>query len=252
MDLQMVMHRRYPQFIPALNEIHSKYKPNIGKITATFGSVLHSKNNTLFSNCLNEGTYDQMQKLLVSCQEWTSQSDWFMSVDYLQTNQCWTVDYIDSEIKARHMLRETEQPTFLRYNHGNGYHDCLAKISFLETTSQLDANATTFEQVIISLRKNFIMASSCLKDVSFEYEVCQSWRGKTFQEAENNLMTQSPNLSLCCSAIITRHLIDDEIRTVTLSLLLKLQDLVDIPFYSHIIESNKRLTNIPFFEPITI
>ena len=254
-ELRLHLHRRYPQLIHATNELHQRSisSKNSNTITATFGSILHSQQNSNFTNKLSETMFDEISKLLTSFQQWSFESDWVMCVNYEHNGQGWCIlhDDIQSPTIEHYILDQS--PLYFSYNHSGGSYDRLLQISFNErNNSQTENSAFAFSMVEISIRKLFRIASSHLSDVLFDFELLQSWYGKSFAEAEENLKNSKPTYSFICMLKGISNLSAEQIWLSLLSLLLKLQDFIDIPFYSNLMQTHEKLNHIPIFTPTII
>lgn len=188
---------------------------------------------------------------------WDSVSEWYLSYDYKaldgvqilvsyendkQQIQCRRhhspamrdIGYEDKHPSLWHLRNYTTRVII------QSYEDCVYP----------ECHPVEFERVSASMRKNFVVQSSCLQMLSWRMEIIQTWTAATIADVEESMLVDDPVCAFTCEILNLPQadiLTDIQKSLVFASLLLKMQDFLDIPNHEVGIEQSPSLTNTPVF-----
>lgn len=249
-----VMRRLVQEFDNARKNIEPVKETGTFATTAVFGRLCHGAQSQFDSN-IAIPEMNTIFTLLSSFDAWDSVSDWFLTYDYHITKD--TNVRVSYENKRQAIQATTRQKlaavdcSYRQANPTLKLGDCLTRIcmSFDQEATTIEEVAA-FQSVTISMRKYFLIRSSNLQSVSFRFELVQYWEGSTPEEVERKLKTISPLCFFQCEVLHTPTLLTESEKSLLfVSLLLKMQDFIDVPMYTRLLQCNDKVsTIIPTFE----
>jgi hypothetical protein len=109
----------------------------------------------------------------------------------------------------------------------------------------LDDDVVQFSSAQMSICKYFLIQSTTTPGVTWRFYLTQRWSGKTITEAEESMLAQvGPECCVQCEAINTSSPTDVQQLLLFSSMILKIQDLLDLSVYQ---KDTKPSTQIPMF-----
>ena len=253
-NFKIQLHRHYPHvysvselladdYTHALNTIQqSGWKDGYLEIEATFGKISYDTHgNERFNNDIPSVVMHEIVNIMNSFAGWSSISDWFLVYDYeVGSRKRVRVSY---ENKTQQITCVHKKPMFRRdlgYREGEAethewkLRDFITRINtkFEERFEHPLDKLLVFSGVRASLRKYFVTPSSILSGISWRMELIQTWTGTTLAEVEEKMTTVPPVCSFECEIVnLPQSNTFNQIQKLLLfsSLILKMQDLLDIP-----------------------
>jgi hypothetical protein len=236
------------------------------EVEAMFGRLCYTTSTGRhFENSLPLDVINKIFTILCSFGEWDSISDWFIVYDYFTSQQ--ERIRVSYENKVQKITRVTKCSLSHRdcaYQHPQKasdrnpddwqLRDYLVRVNMkYESCHKSDEERVEFASVKLSVRKYFVLRSNSLAGVSFKFELIQFWTGKTIQEAEQKMKLEEPQCTFECEIInLPREqtLTNPQKFLLFTSLLLKMQDFLDIPTYTQLLHSHDSATPdcIPTFQ----
>ena len=251
LHFQVQLKRHYPHvydMAKLLSEDYSlaleniKEKQGYLEVEATFGKISYdAKGAERFNHAIPIDVMREIVNILGAFSGWSSISDWFLVYDYdigsrkrvrvSYENQAQQISCIQKKLLFRRDVgyREADDGS-----HEWKLRDFITRINtkFEEKCEYPQDALLAFLGVRVSLRKYFIIPSNNLPGISWRMEVIQTWSGTSLAAVEENMVTQPPICSFECEIINLPQMNTlNSIEKMLLfsSLMLKMQDLLDIP-----------------------
>ena len=271
-NFNIQLYRHYPHVYPVVMKLVQEYNnvlKTVGSMEQGAGEVevealfgrLCAGAAQYFNNTLSVDIMNKMLAMLSSFGSWDLISDWYIVYDYYAHDQTRTrVSYEDKVQRITTIRKDSLSFTDCSYSREEHDHvdqswklrDYLIRVNMkLESKLPAVEEMTAFRSVKVSIRKYFVVRSSNLPEISFRFELIQFWTGVTLAEAERNMISHPPRCTFECE-IMNLPSVDilsfaDKALLFT-SLLLKMQDFVDIPFYTTLLSTHgDMLTRAPVF-----
>ena len=249
-----VMRRLVQEFDNAHKNVELVKETGTFGTTAVFGRLCHGAQPQFDSN-IAIPEMNTIFTLLSSFDAWDSVSDWFLTYDYhIADDTNVRVSYENKRQAIQATTKKKLAVVDCSYRQANPIPkvgDYLTRICMsFEQEATIIEEVAAFESVTISMRKYFLIRSSNMQSVSFRFELVQYWKGSSPEEAEHKLKTISPMCFFQCDVLnIPTLLTQSEKSLLFVSLLLKMQDFIDVPVYTRLLQSNDKVsTTIPTFE----
>lgn len=250
-----VMRRLVQEYDNAFNNITQTKETGIFCISAVFGRLCHGDKAHFDSN-LAISEINTIFTQLNSFDSWDSISDWFLQYEYrVGSNTNVRVSYENKRQVIRTITERKLSAIDCSYRQANAAQKVSDSLTRICMTWEQEAAAmselASFGSVQVSMRKYFVIRSSNMQSVSFRFELIQYWEGETTEEAEKNMRTNIPLCSFRCEAVTNASVVlsTAEKSVLFVSLLLKMQDFIDIPVYTRLLHCNDRVSPyIPIFE----
>jgi len=247
------LRRHYPQVYDIAQLLSDDYTHSLQQvdtrkgnleIEASFGTNLYnSLGKKYFNHNLPQGIIREIIEVLGSFGGWSSVSDWFLVYDYdLGNRKRVRVSYENQTQNVSCITKESLVCRDVGYDEINPQTWALRNfITRINTKFEVDDTYTEnqlleFKSVRVSMRKYFTIPSNNLSYISWSIELIQCWYGKTLAEAELNMTQKPPECSFECEIMnlpTTDKLSRIQKLLIFSSLLLKIQDLFDIPNTLH-------------------
>jgi hypothetical protein len=244
----------YEQSLLAIQKLKSDSKTGELEVEAMFGKLLFTPSGSKhFQNKLPVEIMNKLMAILFSYTNWNIISDWYVVSDYYtQKKERIRVSYENKQQKVTRVLKHSLSHTDMIYENVNPEqtskaiwplrnHIVRVNMKFEECLANTE-EIVGFDSVKLSLRKYFLLASTSVPAVSYRFELIQFWMGNTVEEAEQKMKSQPPQCAFECEIINLPNddsLSDTQKSMVFASLLLKMQDFLDIPEFTHCFEKNQ-------------
>ena len=256
---QIQLCRLYPHLYTAMRQIVQQYDSTLqsveqtkdhGALTieASFGRLAYGEERN-FDRTIPVCLMNTIFTLLSSFDAWDSISDWFLVYEYYTSDQ--TSVRISYENKVQTIQQTTKRTLSVSdcsYSTSNltwKLREYLTRVTLsIEQVAETMQEVSEFSSVDISMRKYFVIQSFNLPSVSFQFELVQSWVGETVAIAEERLKTSEPRCTFSCKVMnvsVATPLTAIEKSILFTSLLLKMQDFLDIPMLTKVLQQNDRL-----------
>jgi len=265
------LYRQYPHVYPVVTCLVREYNNALKtiealdgsgelEVEAIFGRLCYGESQ-YFDNTLPVMVINKILTILTSFGSWDSISDWYIVYDYYTTDQ--DRIRVSYENKMQKITRLTNKSLSFKHcaysqeKKSNSpswkLRDYLVRVNMKYEVKSADVEEIVeFKSVKISIRKYFILQSSSIPAISFRFELIQFWTGETLTTAEKNMKTEEPKCTFECEIINLPQkdtLTEAQKALVFTSLLLKMQDFLDIPIYTNLLQSNDDTApNIPTFQ----
>jgi hypothetical protein len=257
------LYRQYPhvynvvvclvqEYNNALKTIEAMNKKGELEVEALFGRLCYGESQ-YFDNTLPVPVMNKLLTMLSSFGSWDSISDWYIVYDYYTpSSERIRISYENKVQKITSIKKESLSFKDCSYSQDKHPHvwelrEYLIRVNMKYEVKSIEvAEMTEFNSIKISMRKYFVLRSSNLPAISFRFELIQFWIGETTTEAEQKMKNEEPKCTFECEIINlpqTNTLTDSEKSLLFTSLLLKMQDFIDIPFYTDLLHSKDG--NIP-------
>ncbi len=268
-NFQIQLSRHYPHVYGVSQLLADDYThalTTVGKdgyleIEATFGKISYDANgNKRFNHDIPSDIMCEIVNILSSFCGWSSISDWFLVYDYeVGPRKRVRVSY---ENKTQQITCVHKKPMFRR---DVGYreakedsHEWKLRDFITRINTKFEARfehpldeLLVFSGVRASLRKYFVTPSSIIPGISWRMELIQTWTGTTLAEVEAKMTTAPPVCSFECEIVNLPQVNTlNQIQKLLLfsSLMLKMQDLLDIPACAaDILKKNQESKDLPAF-----
>lgn len=245
----------YNNTLQRISEIKSSLEGEL-EIEAIFGRLCYtSSGGRHFENALPVDIINKILTILSSFSEWDSISDWFIVYDYYTSDrERIRVSYKNKTQKITRIKKHSLSHKDFAYQHPQKtpddpkcpsswkLRDYLIRVNMkFEATQPSSEERIEFTSVKLSVRKYFVLRSSSLPLVSFKFELIQYWIGDTVKEAEQKMKLHPPECTFECEIINLPSedtLTNAQKSLLFTSLLLKMQDFLDIPTYTRLLHSN--------------
>jgi hypothetical protein len=183
--------------------------------------------------------------VLVSCNLWKAQSDWYLTQEFTVNDRCRVhVSYENNQRSTTvHRHNRVSDNTY-RYQSPT---DTVVQVA-LEREFGME-NPDQFQEFVhatSSLNRYFLLACESVPGVMWRYQVQKTWMGKSASEAEHNMLHTEPTWSVRCEMLnlpSVTGMSEEQTGTLMASMFLKLQDLLDIPRYKKVIQTESSKAN---------
>jgi hypothetical protein len=216
------------------------------EIEAVFGRLCFGDTHR-FDDTLPICVMNKLLTLLLSFQYWDSVSDWYLVYDYYSTNQSnVTVSYENKVQSVTQITQQTVSSKDCSYCQDSSspwkLRENLIRVNLnLKQDCKHIDELTEIQSVKISAKKYFVVRSSSLPSVSFRFELTQYWSGTQLSQAEGSMKQDVPQCTFGCGIInLPSQLTDSQQFLLFTSLLLKMQDFLDIPIYTGLLQSKEK------------
>jgi hypothetical protein len=238
-------YRQVPQVAMAaeyLVNLYNQILPQVqggGKleIEAFFGKNIDGK----FNNNLTPNIAQVIEDMLGKCTVWKQQQDWHIYYDYYTGNQqrIRVGDPQDvtsiNKIKLAYVDLSYGEPNPLweLTNYLTRVTLKLEQPTAAAAAAAADHELVHFNQVKLSMRKSYEIASGNCSGVSWRYELIKYWVAPTMQELESIVKLEPPVLSMECEIINSTDtpLSENNKYILFAALLMKMEDFLVVPIY---------------------
>jgi hypothetical protein len=236
-NFKIQLRRHYPHLFDIIGSLVDEYGQLSGddlRITATFGSIGMENNSCSFNDHIPCSAMVDIVELLESFGGWSGVSDWYMRNEYrVGENTLVRVNYENDCQTIRCFKENTLLKREIRYKPS-------AHLTQVRVTTEDDVtidhdDVVEFSSAQVSVCKYFLVPSATVSGITWRFSLVQRWSGETIREAEACMLASvPPECCFKCDAIgspDTNKLTDVQQMLLFSSMLLKIQDLLDIPNY---------------------
>jgi hypothetical protein len=232
--------RAYPQIAPAALKLAEQYDLNLREIAESKCRRSSLEIEAVLAGLTRDG-FEEVSKLLSSCDRWIGSSSWYMVRDFYGADSNRTRITVRDGKRTVERIRKRRLSTVdLEYSHGGKVVESIpcrfrvnSKLEEPVADAQVAQNADImrYNTVRLSVRKEYRCASRNVNGIGWMYHLIQTWAAGSVEEAERDMKDRSPT-SYAVECEITDLPSEDTLTTqekltVFTSMLLKVQDLIE-------------------------
>ena len=185
-----------------------------------------------FDGSLSTADGQRLLQLLQTCDGWQAQSNWYLVEEYqVDATRHIRIAYENNQRTEEVITVQQTADSVFTYQSPA---DTTVAVRF---ETPLDAGPVNrlqaYETATAVVERYFVMPCGSVPGVIWRFCVRQLWSAETMSAAEAAMVTQPPRWAVKCQALkVPPNMTDEHQYLVVTSLLLKMQDLLDIPVFA--------------------